>query len=257
MVSNESIRATKLARGIVAIVVGGVLLFLTTDFVQQHFAVPSLPVGLLREKIVLTQMIEEIPQVKKEKLIEHTVDESDYAVKTPPKVEPPPEPVKPKVEPKPQPKPKPKPKPKPQPKPKPKPKVKPKPAPEPQVEPPQKPVGTGDLGVATGSAQSVASDMAGNDAQGEADMAIAMIVAEIEKRKKYPRRARQTNQEGTVLLTIQINRFGSVISVDFAQKARSSLLNLAAMKAADKLIGRQLPVKRELTVRVPVVFELK
>lgn len=255
MVSNESIRATKLARGIVAIVVGGVLLFLTTDFVQQHFAVPSLPVGLLREKIVLTQMIEEIPQVKKEKLIEHTVDESDYAVKTPPKVEPPPEPVKPKVEPKPQPKPKPKSKP--QPKPKPKPKVKPKPAPEPQVEPPQKPVGTGDRGVATGSAQSVASDMAGNDAQGEADMAIAMIVAEIEKRKKYPRRARQTNQEGTVLLTIQINRFGSVISVDFAQKARSSLLNRAAMKAADNLIGRQLPVKRELTVRVPVVFELK
>ncbi len=253
MVSNESIRATKLARGIVAVVVGGVLLFLTTDFVQQHFAVPSLPVGLLREKIVLTQMIEEVPQVKKEKLIEHTVDESDYAVKTPPKVEPPPEPVKPKVEPKP----KPKPKPKPQPKPKPKPKVKPKPAPEPQVEPPQEPVGTGDRGVATGSAQSVASDMAGNAAQGEADMAIAMIVAEIEKRKKYPRRARQTNQEGTVLLTIQINRFGSVISVDFAQKARSSLLNLAAMKAADKLIGRQLPVKRELTVRVPVVFELK
>lgn len=251
MVSNESIRATKLARGIVAVVVGGVLLFLTTDFVQQHFAVPSLPVGLLREKIVLTQMIEEVPQVKKEKLIEHTVDESDYAVKTPPKVELPPEPVKPKVEPKPQPKPKPKPKPKPRPQPK------PKPAPEPQIEPPQEPVGTGDRGVATGSAQSVASDMAGNTAQGEADMAIAMIVAEIEKRKKYPRRARQTNQEGTVLLTIQINRFGSVISVDFAQKARSSLLNRAAMKAADKLIGRQLPVKRELTVRVPVVFELK
>lgn len=253
MVSNESIRATKLARGIVAAVVGCVLLFLTTEFVQQRFAVPSLPVGLLREKIVLTQMVEEVPQVKKEKLIEHTVDESDYAVKTPPKVEPPPEPVKPKVEPKPQPKLKPKP----QPKPKPKPKVKPKPAPEPLVEPAQEPVGTGDKGVATGSAQSVASEMPGNAAQGEADMAIAMIVAEIEKRKRYPRRARQINQEGTVLLTIQINRFGSVVSVDFAKKARFSLLNRAAMKAADRLIGRQLPVKRELTVQVPVVFKLK
>ena len=255
MVSSESIRATKLARGIVAVTVGGILLLLTTEFVQQHFAVPSLPVGLLREKIVLTQMIEAEPQVKKEKLIEHTVDESDYAVKTPPKVEPPPEPVKPKVEPKPVPKPKPKPQPKP--KPKPKPQVKPKPVPEPQVLPPQEPVGTGDKGEALGSAESVASDMAGNAAQGEADMAIAMIVAEIEKRKKYPRRARQTNQEGTVMLSIRINSFGTVVSVDFAKKARSSLLNRAAMKAAEKLIGRQLPVKHELTVQVPVVFELK
>lgn len=45
-------------------------------------------------------------------------------------------------------------------------------------------------------------------------------------------------------------------NVEVAERHPSSLLNRAALKAAEDLKGRRLDVRKPLTVSVPVVFTL-
>lgn len=98
-------------------------------------------------------------------------------------------------------------------------------------------------------------EKAGNSAQ-ERSKALAVIVAVINEHKRYPRRARQTGAEGEVLLTVNIDAVGTVTAVTVKKPHASVLLNRAARKAADALIGMKLSVTEALNVDVPVVFTL-
>ena len=105
------------------------------------------------------------------------------------------------------------------------------------------------------SAVAVNPEKAGNSAQ-ERSKALAVIVAVINEHKLYPRRARQTGTEGEVLLTVNIDAAGTVTAVTVKKPHASVLLNRAARKAADALIGMKLAVTEALNVDVPVVFTL-
>ena len=78
----------------------------------------------------------------------------------------------------------------------------------------------------------------------------------IEANKRYPRRARQTNQTGTVLLGVHVNAQGLVTEVEVLQKSASSLLNRAAKAAAKPLLGVKTKLKRAVRLEVPVRFLL-
>lgn len=164
MASGESHFATRAARiSVIAAAVAAVLAA-GLDVVEKVIAVPSLPEGILRERVTVTEFRRiEDPQVKpmdEEPLIEHTADESAFEVDAKPEpppepepepepepdpepepvVEPPPPPPEPEPEPEPDPEPEPEPPPPPPPEPEPPPPPKPKPVPKPAPKPAPKPV---------------------------------------------------------------------------------------------------------------------
>lgn len=226
-------------------------------------------------------------------LVEHLTEESDFEVPARPEPEPVPEPEPepepvpvPEPEPIPEPEPEPEPEPIPEPKPEPKPEpVKPKPQPKPQpkrVEKPkpvEKPApkpapapavvpspdaveGTvaqaGQAGLAEGREGGVGTGVSGSGsgASDGTDRVLAELLAVIEANKTYPRRARQTGQQGEVLLAVEIGPDGRVASVSIRKKHASALLNRAALKAAELLEGRPTKLSKAVTIVVPVRFEL-
>lgn len=189
----------------------------------------------------------------------------------PPPPEPEPIPEPPPPEPKPLPEPPKPPEVKPEPKPVSKPVVKPKPTPKVKAAKPLKaqpaktetvePVtatseSAGDADNGTAGGVKGTSVTSGNAAANNESAALALILQEINAQKRYPRRARQTGQEGRVMLAVQVNDSGIVTAVDIAEKHASVLLNRAALQAAEGLIGKKLPLTKALTIRVPVVFSL-
>lgn len=146
MASGESRSATRAARIAAAAAAAAAVLAAGLDMVEKVIAVPSLPEGILRERVTVTEFrrIEDPVQKPKveEPLIEHTADESDFKVDAKPEPEPVPPPPEPEPEPEPAveppPPPLPEPEPNPEPKPEPEPMLPPPPAPEPP--PPPKPV---------------------------------------------------------------------------------------------------------------------
>ena len=260
--TEEARQARRGARLTFAAVLCGTVLAVGFDAFHQAIAVPSLPKGLFQQKVVVA--LEETPDPKpldiKDPVIEHTVDESDVKIdaKPEPVIEPKPEPV-PEVKPEPKPEPPPpvkKPKAKPVPKPKPAPK--PVPKPEPVVEP-QAPApeirGQAEEGASGGMGGSGTHHSASSDAARQS--ALALIVDTIDANKSYPRRARQNGIDGTVMLRVTLDSDGRISAVDVKKKHASVLLNRAALKAANKLIGMRLEGIGPLEVDVPVVFELE
>lgn len=237
VVHREVIFATRFARGLVLVTALCVLVAMSAHFVQQAIAVPQLSKGILREEA--TVQIERIQNIaQKEKVIEHTVKESDYEIEAKP------EPIAEANPEKPEPVPQPKPKPKPQPKPKPKPKPVQKPQPvampkeEIKVEDRESSahLGSAREGTQTGDNAVNLTATAGNS-QADRASALALIVSTIEANKRYPRRARQTGTQGLVVLAVEINAEGVVTSVRLLRPNASVLLNRAAQKAAEPLIG--------------------
>ena len=112
---------------------------------------------------------------------------------------------------------------------------------------------------ASGSVSGVPGGFAGSGRAGDATdetRALAEIMSIIEANKRYPRRARQTNQTGTVLLGVHVNAQGLVTEVEVLQKSASSLLNRAAKAAAKPLLGVKTKLKRAVRLEVPVRFLL-
>lgn len=285
--SPEHDRATKGARTVVLVCAAAAFAVLTADAVERVLAVPSLPAGIFREETAVTLAVEEpaAPRpIEQDPWIEHTVEESDYAIDAKPEPVKAPEPVaepeplpepEPVVEPEPipepvvkeEPKPEPKlqPKPKPQPKPQPKPKAESKPAPQPapvqtvEQSSSDAPSAASMGSAATGTSGGVGAGTDGTPGSGAAGLenqVVAEILAVIEAHKSYPRRARQTGQEGTVILAVRVDASGVIVGVEVETTATSALLNRAAQSAAKPLVGRKSPLTRALTLRVPVKFEL-
>ena len=246
-------RADWFARVAVTAAALGLLAAGLLTVVQKAIAVPELTKGILRDET--TVVIETVPMTPaKEPLVEHLSDASDV------KVEAKPEPIKEETPPPPPPE---------------APKVIEKPKPKPVVKKPpvkKKPVKK-DLPVdktevkASDGAKASAAPSGGDSAspaQGTAsgtsadarNIALATIVAVIDEHKRYPRRARQTGAEGDVVLAVTIDGNGIVTGVVLKKPHASVLLNRAALKAAEPLIGVKLPLSAPLTVEVPVRFTI-
>ena len=277
---RETQFADRAARTVVT--VAGVALVLAGgwEVTQKVIQVPNVAAALFREETAVRlvdvpqETRREVPETPIEKpLVEHLTEESDFEVPAhpEPKPEPEPEPApEPEPEPIPEPEPKPEPvKPKPQPKPapkrveKPKPVQKPAPAaaptPAPSLEAVEGPVAqAGQAGLADGREGGVGTGVSGtgSGASDGTDRVLAELLAVIEANKTYPRRARQTGQQGEVLLAVEIGPDGRIASVSIRKKHASALLNRAALKAAEPLEGRPTKLSKAVTIVVPVRFEL-
>ena len=245
-------RADCFARVAVAAAALGLLAAGLLTVVQKAIAVPELTKGILRDET--TVVIETVPMTPaKEALVEHLADASDVKVEAKPEpveeTPPPPPPEAPKVMEEPKPKPVVK-----------KPPVKKKPVKK------DLPVDKTEVKASDGAKASTA--LSGGDsaspAQGTAsgasadarNTALATIVAVIDEHKRYPRRARQTGAEGDVVLAVTIDGNGIVTDVVLKKPHASVLLNRAALKAAEPLIGVEFPLSAPLTVEVPVRFTI-
>lgn len=274
---RESQIADRAARTIVTAAAVGLVLAGGWEATQKVIRVPDIAAALFREETAVRlvdvprETLREIPETPIEKpLVEHLAEESDFEVPARPKPEPEPIP-EPEPEPKPEPNPEPKlepVKPKPQRKrvEKPKPVSKPAPAvstptpsPAPSSEAVEGPVArAGQAGLAEGREGGVGKGMSGSGsgASDGTDQVLAELLAVVEANKAYPRRARQTGQQGEVLLAVEIGPDGRVASVAIRKKHASALLNRAALKAAEPLEGRPTKLRKAVTIVVPVRFEL-
>ena len=247
-------RADWFARVAVAAAALGLLAAGLLTVVQKAIAVPELTKGILRDET--TVVIETVPMTPaKEPLVEHLADASDVKVEAKPEpveeTPPPPPPEAPKVIEEPKPKPVVK-----------KPAVKKKPVKKDLpvaktevkatdgIKAPAAPAVTG------GASAAPAEGSASGVSAGARNAALAKIVAVIDAHKRYPRRARQTGSEGDVVLTVMIDGNGVVTNVALKKPHASVLLNRAALKAAEPLIGVKLPLSAPLTVEVPVRFTI-
>ena len=246
-------RADRFARVAVAAAALGLLAAGLLTVVQKAIAVPELTKGNLRDE--MTVVIETVPMTPaKEPLVEHLADASDV------KVEAKPEPVKEETPPPPPPE---------------APKVIEEPKPKPVVKKPsakKKPVkkdlpidktevkasdgAKASSALSGGKSASLAQGTASGVLTDAQNAALAKIVAVIDEHKRYPRRARQTGAEGDVVLAVTIDGNGIVTGVVLKKPHASVLLNRAALKAAEPLIGVKLPLSAPLTVEVPVRFTI-
>lgn len=269
---RESQFADRAARTVVSIAAFGLVVAGGWEVTQKVIQVPNIAAALFREETAVRlvdlpqETLRKAPETPLEKpLVEHLTEESDFEV--PARPEPEPEPV-PEPEPEPEPEPvKPKPQPKPQPKrvekPRPVEKPAPKPAPAPAVVPSPDAVEgavaqAGQAGLAEGREGGVGKGVSGSgsSASDGTDQVLAELLAVVEANKTYPRRARQTGQQGEVQLAVEIGPDGRVVSVTIRKKHASALLNRAALKAAEPLEGRPTKLRRAVTIVVPVRFEL-
>lgn len=246
-------RADRFARVAVAAAALGLLAAGLLTVVQKAIAVPELTKGILRDET--TVVIETVPMTPaKEPLVEHLANASNVKVEAKPdpvkeETPPPPPPEAPKVIEEPKPKP-----------------VVKKPPVQKKLVKKDLPVDKTEVKASDGAKASAA--LSGGDsaspAQGTAsgtsadarNAALAKIVAVIDEHKRYPRRARQTGAEGDVVLAVTIDGNGIVTGVVLKKPHASVLLNRAALKAAEPLIGVKLPLSAPLTVEVPVRFTI-
>ena len=168
---------------------------------------------------------------------------------------PPPAPAIPPPEPVPEPKPRPSPKPKPKPVESAPPEVsemvEATPSPEPIPVPPAE------------SAPSEAPVVA-ESAAPDAEAAIRydqLLVAWLEKHKRYPRRAQRLRLEGEGLLRIRIDRSGSIRELELARRTGNRILDKAALEMARRAdpfpAMPEWDPRPELEFVVPVVFALR
>ncbi len=246
-------RADRFARVAVAAAALGLLAAGLLTVVQKAIAVPELTKGILRDET--TVVIETVPMTPaKEALVEHLSDASDVKVEAKPEpvkeeMPPPPPPEAPKVIEEPKPKPVVK-----------KPPVKKKPVkkdlPVDKTEVKASDGAKASAALSGGKSASLAQGTASGVSTDAQNAALAKIVAVIDEHKRYPRRARQTGAEGNVVLAVTIDGNGIVTGVVLKKTHASVLLNRAALKAAEPLIGVKLPLSAPLTVEVPVRFTI-
>lgn len=286
---RETQFADRAARTVVTVAAVSLVLAGGWEVTQKVIQVPNVAAALFREETAVRlvdvpqETLREVPETPIEKpLVEHLTEESDFEV--PARPEPEPEPV-PEPEPIPQPEPIPEPEPKPEPKPEPvKPKPQPKPAPKrvekpkpvqkhapkpapaaaptpaPSLEALEGPVAqAGQAGLSEGREGGVGTGVSGSGsgASDGTDQVLAELLAVVEANKTYPRRARQTGQQGEVQLAVEIGPDGRVVDVSIRKKHASALLNRAALKAAEPLEGRPTKLTKAVTIVVPVRFELR
>ena len=258
-VSPEVRRATLISRCFVLVVALAILAATLLTVVQKAIAVPELKHGILRDETTVQIEMLPPPAPEKEPMVEHLAEKSDFEVdarpeppkEAPPKVESLPDP--PKIEP---------PKPLPKPKPPEKRQVVKKPAPVKKAVPVAREAmkestgATAPAAASGGAAPSPVAGTASGNSPEARSQALAEIIAVIDAHKRYPRRARQTGAEGDVVLAVSIDASGTVTNVVLKTPNASVLLNRAALKAAEPLIGRKLPLTAPLTVEVPVRFTI-
>ena len=206
---------------------------------------PSAPPAMMFMRVMEEITPEDLPPADEE-LQKILAEDSEFDIPAPPRPEPEPEPV-------PEPRPEPKPEPRPEPKPEPKPKPKPKPAPK--REAPRRKQPPAPVKVAPRESAAVAERRAEGELRSRL---LDRLIAEIEKRKKYPRQARRSGAEGTCTLEIRVDAAGVVQGCGLAKGSGSPVLDAATSRLAGRLAGLNTGVRgKAFRVLIPVRYSLR
>lgn len=154
------------------------------------------------------------------------------------------------------------------------PKVKPASAPKPkavkapsavQAKPAEKmpptdaaPLGKDVIGPSSGNA-AVSVPAAADSGKAAADRrneALAAVLQAVERYKQYPRQARRSGAEGTCTLRVHIAADGRVDVCVLAEHSGRSVLDAAAKRLGDKLIGLKTGSSGGFSILVPVHYRL-
>lgn len=209
----------------------------------------SLPAMERRVVMVMEQLPPPVPKAKEPELKKIVAEDSDFLIPEEPKLEPKPEPVVEKPKPVPPPPPV---KEKPKPKPKPKPKAKPAPKPEPVKKAVEEV-----KGVENAAPTAVPAAVGNARAEASRESAVlAAILQTLEKHKRYPRAGRRSGAEGTCGLMVRIGPDGKVVAAEVQEKSGKSVLDAAASRLGEKLVGLYVGSAGALNVLVPVHYRL-
>ncbi|WP_304121071.1 energy transducer TonB [Mailhella massiliensis] len=229
----------------------------------------SLPSVETRRIFMMQAQFRVVPEPKPEKpdMEKIMTQESDFLVSEEPEpvAEKKPEPVKPE----------PKPEVKTVSEPEPKPEVKPAPRPKPEVKPkpvPQKTMKKAKVREKAGtevSSEAVAQSPAGSSSmsmpgasgmekaeKGRESEVLAVLLQAVEKHKRYPRQGRRSGAEGTCTLMVQVGGDGRVVSCTLAKVSGRSVLDAAAKRLGEKLVGLDVGSSGALKVLIPVHYRL-
>lgn len=111
---------------------------------------------------------------------------------------------------------------------------------------------------AFGASASTGSTANGSTAAQDKNKALAVLVQAIESRKKYPKQARRTGAQGTVLLLVRVGSDGRVAGWAVEQASGQVLLDSATRQLGEKLVGLDTGVRGgEFSVLVPVRYALR
>lgn len=110
----------------------------------------------------------------------------------------------------------------------------------------------------SGMAAASAPEAAGSTAfeeQGK-NAALAAVLQAVEKYKQYPRQARRSGAEGTCVLKVHISSDGRVDSCSLAEGSGRAVLDAAARRLGERLVGLNAGGKGGFTILVPVHYRL-
>ena len=204
------------------------------------------------------------PEEKQPDMEKILTQESDFLVPEQPEpvVEKKPEPVKPEPEVRPVPEPETKPvvKPEPERRPAPKPKAKKPPRPAPKAEaalPAPEGKAAENASSVSAAAASVPEAVGSEKAESDRRSAVlAGLLQAVEKHKRYPRQGRRSGAEGTCTLMVQIGADGRVVSCSLAEASGRTVLDAAARRLGEKLVGFDVGSSGALRVLIPVHYRL-
>ena len=228
--------------------------------------IPTLPPAPPAVMFMRVESSSPLPaSVQEEHLRKILAEDSEFELPTPP------EPEKPLPEPPPLPKqaPPPPPVPKPEPKPEPKPQVQPKAEPQKESVPAAPPAKAKKSPRESAAVKAPAGELSGTAGESAAaterrkegelrNQILARLIAEIEKRKSYPRQARRTGAEGTCTLEIRVDSSGVVQAGSVAEGSGSTVLDAATSRLGAGLVGLDTGVRgKAFRILVPVTYSLR
>ena len=82
------------------------------------------------------------------------------------------------------------------------------------------------------------------------------LLQAVEKHKRYPRQGRRSGAEGTCTLMVQIGADGRVVSCSLAEASGRTVLDAAARRLGEKLVGLDVGSSGALRVLIPVHYRL-
>jgi protein TonB len=93
---------------------------------------------------------------------------------------------------------------------------------------------------------------------GEMERYLAGVIARIHQTKRYPREAQFNEQEGTVMLKIEVAADGGLLRSEVENPCPFESLNRAALEAVRSL-GRlpPVPMAKSVTLHIPIRFQLR
>lgn len=104
-------------------------------------------------------------------------------------------------------------------------------------------------------ASAVSSHAAEASAKRESSV-LAAIVEAMEKHKRYPRAGRRSGAEGTCMLKVSIGTEGTITACILHAKSGSAVLDAAAARLGEKILGLNVGSPGRMEVLVPVHYHL-